>query len=71
MTFGPGKPLLGSPLTEDHMKSSTLNGKNPLETFGSWRLSSGPALWPTVLRILFVIDGRINTGKDPPGFGFG
>ena len=53
------------------MKSSTLTGKNPLETFGSWGVSSGPALWPTVLRILFVTDGRINTGKDPPGFGLG
>ena len=28
-------------MTENHMKSSTLIGKNPLETFGSLGVSSG------------------------------
>ncbi len=28
-------------------------------------------MWPTVLRILIVIDGRINTSGDPSGFGLG
>jgi hypothetical protein len=31
----------------------------------------GPAYWTPVLNILFVIDGRINTSKDPNGFGLG
>ena len=31
----------------------------------------GPALWSPVLRILFVIDGRIDTSLDPANFGLG
>ncbi len=31
----------------------------------------GPAFWSVPLNILFVIDGRINTSKDPTSFGLG
>jgi hypothetical protein len=31
----------------------------------------GPALWSPQLNILFVVDGRINTSKDPMSFGLG
>ena len=53
------------------MASSPLIEKKHLDTFVSWGVPSGPALWPIVVRILFVIDGRINTSTDPAGFGLG
>jgi hypothetical protein len=34
-----------------------------------WGVAPGPAVWPTVLRILFVIDGRVNTSSCLQGFG--
>jgi hypothetical protein len=36
-----------------------------------WGVIPGPALWPTVLRILFVVDGRIDTTTCPETFGLG
>jgi hypothetical protein len=41
------------------------------DAFSAWGISATPALWPVVLRILFVIDGRINTSFDPGSFGLG
>ena len=36
-----------------------------------WGVAPGPAVWPAVLRILFVIDGRIDTSVNPKSFGLG
>jgi hypothetical protein len=41
------------------------------ETSAAWGVAPGPAVWPTVLRILFVIDGRIDTSTCPTSFGLG
>jgi hypothetical protein len=56
---------------EDRMASNALVGNKQVDTFVRWGVAAGPALWPTVLRILFVIDGRINTSFDPQSFGLG
>ena len=50
--------------------NATVGNRN-VETFVRWGVAPGPALWPTVIRILFVIDGRINTSKNPSSFGLG
>jgi hypothetical protein len=55
---------------EHGMASNALVSKNG-DTFVRWGVAPGPALWPTVLRILFVIDGRINTSFDESSFGLG
>jgi hypothetical protein len=34
-----------------------------------WGVLPGPALWPTVLRLLFVLDGRISTSGEEHSFG--
>jgi hypothetical protein len=43
----------------------------PENKFTNWGVPSTPALWPVVLRILFVIDGRISTTTAPGVFGLG
>ena len=53
------------------MASNTLVRNQQVDIFSSWGVTAGPALWPTALRILFVIDGRINTSFDPHSFGLG
>src|SRR5437763_3027999 len=42
-----------------------------VDAFVRWGVAPGPALWPIVLRILFVIDGRIDTSTGPGCFGLG
>lgn len=44
---------------------------NDEDTFVRWGVAPGAALWPTVVRILFVVDGRINTSTCPVSFGLG
>jgi hypothetical protein len=41
------------------------------DAFARWGVAPGPAVWPTVLHILFVIDGRIDTSSCPQCFGLG
>ena len=53
------------------MASKALVGNEHVDAFVRWGVAPGPALWPAVLRILFVIDGRVNTSKDPGDFGLG
>ncbi|MDQ4037812.1 MAG: hypothetical protein M3313_05555, partial [Actinomycetota bacterium] len=36
-----------------------------------WGIGDGPWLWATRIRILFVIDGRINEGHSEEEFGLG
>ena len=36
-----------------------------------WGVVSGPAVWPAVVRILFVIDGRVDTSACQTAFGLG
>jgi hypothetical protein len=36
-----------------------------------WGVPDGPWLWPTPVRILFVLDGRISTSTEPAAFGLG
>jgi hypothetical protein len=36
-----------------------------------WGVVDGPWLWPTRIRILFVIDGRVSTDRGPGCFGLG
>jgi hypothetical protein len=44
---------------------------NSDQLFRQWGVSAGPALWPVVLRILIVVDGRITTSTCPDFFGLG
>jgi hypothetical protein len=39
--------------------------------FVRWGVAPGPALWPGVLRILFVLDARVETSTGPGCFGLG
>ena len=39
--------------------------------FVRWGVLPGPWLWPTPLRVLFVLDGRISTSDDEGAFGLG
>jgi hypothetical protein len=39
--------------------------------FLRWGVRPGPWLWPVELRVLFVLDGRINTSTNPGSFGLG
>jgi hypothetical protein len=41
------------------------------DAFARWGVAPGPAVWPTVLHILFVVDGRIDTSSCPACFGLG
>ena len=41
------------------------------DAFARWGVAPGPGVWPTVLRILFVVDGRIDTSSCPHCFGLG
>lgn len=41
------------------------------DLYRRWGVLPGPWLWSTHLRILFVLDGRIDTGRDPGCFGLG
>jgi hypothetical protein len=56
---------------ENGAASDALVGNKHAEMSVRWGVATGPALWPVVLRILFVIDGRIHTGFSPIGFGLG
>ena len=47
------------------------NAITATENAGRWGVNPGPALWPAVLRILFVIDGRIDTSVCQNNFGLG
>ena len=47
---------------------SDVNAISPVEV---WGIGDGPLLWPVRIRILFVIDGRINDSSDPTKFGLG
>src|SRR5450432_3149342 len=44
---------------------------NPAYGSASAEVLSEPAYWSPLLNILFVVDGRINTSKDPQSFGLG
>jgi hypothetical protein len=44
---------------------------NPAYGNASAEVLSEPAYWSPLLNILFVVDGRINTSKDPQSFGLG
>jgi hypothetical protein len=41
------------------------------DLYGKWGVLPGPWLWATHLRILFVLDGRIDTGRTSGCFGLG
>jgi hypothetical protein len=56
---------------EQGVVSGPMVGNLDVDASVRWGVAIGPALWPTVLRILFVIDGRINTSFDPMRFGLG
>jgi hypothetical protein len=56
---------------EHGVASDALGGNKNVDMSVRWGVATGPALWPIVLRILFVIDGRINTSFDPMRFGLG
>jgi hypothetical protein len=51
------------------LSTEVVNDKR--DTYLNWGIAPTPALWPGVLRILFVIDGRISTSLDPGVFGLG
>jgi hypothetical protein len=41
------------------------------DLYRKWGVLPGPWLWATHLRILFVLDGRIDTGRTSGCFGLG
>jgi hypothetical protein len=43
----------------------------PLDLYRKWGVLPGPWLWATHLRILFVLDGRIDSGRTSGCFGLG
>ena len=43
----------------------------PADLYRKWGVLPGPWLWATHLRILFVLDGRIDTGRTSGCFGLG
>jgi hypothetical protein len=56
---------------EHGVASNALAENKPVDLFVKWGVAPGPAVWPVILRILFVIDGRIDTSSSPECFGLG
>jgi hypothetical protein len=52
------------------MVSALQVGSRP-DPYHRWGVVDGPSLWPTRIRILFVLDGRITTDRGPGCFGLG
>jgi hypothetical protein len=46
-------------------------GRSREDLRSTWGITPGYWLWPTPMKILFVIDGRINLTSDPSSFGLG
>jgi hypothetical protein len=53
------------------MASRTPEPRTPPDLYGKWGVVPGPWLFRTRLRILFVMDGRIDTGRTSGCFGLG
>jgi hypothetical protein len=50
---------------------SALPATSRPDPYHRWGVVDGPWLWPTRIRILFVLDGRITTDRGPGCFGLG
>lgn len=49
--------------------ASTVAAMSNASNTSDWGIGPGYSLWGTQLRILFVVDGRVNFGKDPNPLG--
>jgi hypothetical protein len=59
-------------LTAAESSVSRISGDSPQHpTLGDWGLADGLYLWPTIIRILLVFDGRVTLGKGGYEFGLG